>query len=242
MKAEYLNHYGTDADIAHYARQSFGKRASEYTDEQNANLIRYLARGMSSGDYDEMVIRTTAFQQEAAVKFEMEQYRRTPTHWVPFSHPHITLAMQAPVPIARQCFKHKIGLTESEESRRYIKSEPVLYVPDQFRAAAENVKQGSGAAHTDSDGWLTSYKAHCQEAIRLYLMMVADGVCPEQARFILPQGVEVHWVWTGSLYAFANFVIQRRDSHAQQEIQDLAEQVDAIIRPLFPIAWPALVG
>ena len=70
--------------------------------------------------------------------------------------------------------------------------------------------------------------------------MILVGICPEQARFTLPQGCEVNWVWTGSLYAFANFYNQRSDSHAQKEIQDLAEEVNKIIAPLYPVSWTAL--
>ena len=84
------------------------------------------------------------------------------------------------------------------------------------------------------------YMRHCEESIALYEHFLAGGVCPEQARFILPQGCEVNWVWTGSLYAFANFYNQRSDSHAQKEIQELADQVDKIIAPLYPVAWAAL--
>ena len=70
--------------------------------------------------------------------------------------------------------------------------------------------------------------------------MIAAGICPEQARFILPQGCEVNWVWTGSLYAFANAYNQRSDSHAQKEVQELFKQVDEIIAPLYPVSWAAL--
>lgn len=76
--------------------------------------------------------------------------------------------------------------------------------------------------------------------IEMYENMIADGICPEQARFGLPQGCEVNWVWTGSLYAFANFYNQRADSHAQKEIRDLAEEVNQIIAPLYPVSWAAL--
>lgn len=87
---------------------------------------------------------------------------------------------------------------------------------------------------------MKTYERTCKLAIDLYEEMIADGICPEQARFILPQGVEVNWVWTGSLYAYANFYNQRSDSHAQQEVQDLAEEVNKIIAPLYPISWKAL--
>jgi thymidylate synthase (FAD) len=49
-------------------------------------------------------------------------------------------------------------------------------------------------------------------------------------------------VWTGSLYAFANFYNQRADAHAQKEVQELAAQVNEIIQPLFPVSWSALTA
>ena len=130
---------------------------------------------------------------------------------------------------------------ESEESRRYISSTPKLYVPEIFRAKPEgSIKQGSGQAHSHNEAMKVRYMLHCEKAIAEYKHFLAAGICPEQARFILPQGCEVNWVWTGSLYAFANFYNQRSDSHAQKEIQYLAEQVNQIIAPLYPVSWSAL--
>ena len=210
MKAEYIDHMGTDDDVVDAARVSFAKTAEKFTPEQNKGLIRFLARN---------------------------------NHWTPFAHTAIKLRMTAPVPIRTQCFKHKQGFTENEESRRYISSRPELYVPDHFREKPEgNVKQGSAGRHIDSDFWQDQYKAKCEEAISLYEHMVLDGVCPEQARFVLPQGVEVTWIWTGNLAAFARFYNQRTDSHAQKEIQELAQQVGKIIEPLFPVSWAALTS
>ena len=137
-------------------------------------------------------------------------------------------------------FKHKVGFVESEESRRYISTKPEVFVPDHFRAAAASVKQGSAGIHPGSDNWKEIYTETCNKAIETYQTMIDVGVCPEQARFVLPQGCEVNWVWTGSLYAFANFYNQRSDPHAQKEIQELASQVDEIIAPLYPVSWNAL--
>lgn len=239
MKAQYENHYLSDRDIANFARQSFAKLAENFTEEQNNKLIQFLARGMQSGDWRVLInkLRDPLPKEEAEV---LATYlRKIPEHFVPFTHPHITLRMQAPIPIRVQCFKHKIGFVESEESRRYISTRPQYFIPT-FRSKAENVKQGSGGLHPAAPAWNTRYANHCDEAIILYERMLADGICPEQARFILPQGCEVNWVWTGSLYAFANFYNQRSDSHAQKEIQELADQVDKIIAPLYPVSWAAL--
>ncbi len=129
---------------------------------------------------------------------------------------------------------------ESEESRRYISTRPEVFVPPYFRAKAANVKQGSGDIHPSSADWSFSYQQSTTQAIDLYEQMIKEGICPEQARFILPQGCEVNWVWTGSLYAFANFYNQRSNSHAQKEIQELARQVDEVVSPLYPVSWAAL--
>ena len=255
MHVEYINHYLTDKDVANFARQSFGKLAENFTEVQNNNLIKFLARGMSSGDWEDLINKLftlvkidyaspvdSPMEADNRVKAkELATYlRKIPEHWVPFSHPHLTLRMKAPVPIARQLFKHKVGFNESEESRRYVSHKPEYYVPDFFRSAAANVKQGSGDKHHNNDFWLRHYKQHCIDAIGMYEQMIIDGVCPEQARFILPQGTEVNWVLTGSLYAFANLYNQRSDSHAQKEIQDVAHMIDDIISPLYPVSWQAL--
>lgn len=256
MKVEYENHYLTDMDVANFARLSFAKLAENFPVEDNHKLIRFLARGMQSGDWKALLERMLELGKEdyftdhkdvaacAEVKkraHDLAVYmRKIPEHWVPFGHPHISLRMEAPVPIARQLFKHKVGNVESEESRRYISSTPVLYIPDEFRAAPQNAKQGSAGVHERSAEWRRRYMEEAHRAIDTYDAMIADGVAPEQARFILPQGVEVHWALTGSLYAFANMYNQRADSHAQKESQIVAEQIDKIIAPLYPVSWAAL--
>jgi thymidylate synthase (FAD) len=241
MKAQYENHYLTDRDVANYARQSFAAIADNFTQAQNDNLVRFLARGMASGAWEDLLKNLNAEGMTyEEIKDKATFLRKIPQHWVPFGHPHITMRMTAPVPIRVQCFKHKVGLVESEESRRYISSRPELFLPPHIREKAASVKQGSGDVHPKNAFWLATYYSECNRMIDRYEEAIADGVCPEQARFFLPQGCEVNWVWTGSLYAFANFYNQRSDPHAQVEIQDLAEQVQAIIEPLFPVSWPAL--
>lgn len=243
MQVEYENHYLSDTDVANFARQSFGKLAKNFTQEQNDQLIRFLARGMQTGEWEALVNKLV---EGSAHRFDAHELavclRSIPEHWVPFGHPHITVFMKVPVPIARQLFKHKIGMVESEESRRYVSGTPTLYIPDTFRAAAANKKQGStDDAHPDSSDWRRKYMESTMAAIDLYDAMIDAKVCPEQARFVLPQGVEVQWLWTGSLYAFANIFNQRRPGgHAQKETQWVAEQLDAIIAPLFPVSWAAL--
>ena len=242
MKAIYENHYLSDTDVANFARQSFAELAANFTEQQNNNLIKFLARGMATKDWGQLIKEMVVCDNEEQAHYLATYLRKIPEHFVPFAHPHISIRMQAPIPIRVQCFKHKIGLVESEESRRYISTEPVIFFPKHFRSTAESVKQGSGGIHPKSQHWMDRYTFHCANALSLYKTMTDSGVCPEQARFVLPQGTEVNWLWTGSLYAYANFFNQRTDPHAQKEIQDLAKQVGDIIAPLYPVSWAALTA
>lgn len=164
-------------------------------------------------------------------------------HEIPFAHTAITLRVRAPVAVRAQAFKHKIGLVESEQSRRYISSTPGFFVPE-FRAKAENVKQGSGELldGEKQEKLRETYTDFMRGAQVMYHNFLDMGVAPEQARFLLPQGMMTEWVWTGSLLAFARFYRLRSDAHAQKEIQDLAHEVGAIIADLFPVSWKALTG
>lgn len=243
MYAYYKDHMGSDHGIADAARVSFDKLAENFTAEQNDGLIRFLARGMRTEDWTNLCYKLCGITDVVSAEKLINYVKRIPEHFVPFTHTAVTLRMSSPVPIRTQCFKHKIGLSESEESRRYISSRPVLFVPDEFRSIPDgSIKQGSGGVHPNNYNIRQAYIQRCEDMINFYEELLRQGVAPEQARFVLPQGVEVQWIWTGNLYAFANFFVKRTDSHAQGEIQDLAKAAGDIIAPLFPVSWEALTG
>ena len=73
-----------------------------------------------------------------------------------------------------------------------------------------------------------------------YNDLIKDGVAPEQARFVLPQGMYTEWYWTGSLAAYARFYSQRIEEHSQWEIRQYAQVIGDIIAPLFPVSWKYL--
>ena len=160
----------------------------------------------------------------------------------PFAHATITLRLKAPIAIHAQAMKHTVGFAHNTVSRRYVSETPELFIPD-FRLAPESsIKQGSGDIHPNNKHCQYIYTKYCHMMVNLYLEMIDDGVAPEQARFVLPQGVMTEWVSTGSLQAWARFYNQRSDSHAQKEIQFLAHEVGRIISELFPVSWEALTG
>jgi len=164
-------------------------------------------------------------------------------HTSPFFHIMLQFRITAPIFVARQWYRHTVGFARNEESRRYIRDEPQYFIPDEIRTAPEgSIKQGSGGNHIRSELWKLRYDGRVRECIATYNTMIKDGVAPEQARMVLPQGVETSWVETASLYAYARLCNERLPEDAQKEIRDLDKQVDEQCRNVAPVSWEALTS
>jgi thymidylate synthase (FAD) len=260
VKATYEDHMGTDLSVVNAAKVSFGKRSEWETSacsfhpfsetrlsKKDQGLIQFLARGCTSGDWDNLLTDVsngteTAYWQKGGTE-ELESVlnyiRKMPSHWSPFAHTAISLHLKMPIFVARQIMKHTTGLEYNEVSRRYVDSDPEFYLPDVWRKKADNVKQGSSDEAVD----LYWGPEHLYERpLAVYKRMLETGVAPEQARMVLPQSMYTEVIATGNLYAIANMYIQRTDSHAQKETQDLAKQIGEIVKPLYPVSWAALVA
>lgn len=161
-------------------------------------------------------------------------------HWSPFTHAVAKFRIKAPIFVARQLAKHQVGLSWNEVSRRYVYDIPEFYMPDEYRKRADHVKQGSSDDTTD---WgIAQYKLLIKQIRSYYLDMLDRGICPEQARMILPQSMMTEWIWTGSLYAWARVYNQRTDEHAQREAKHVALLIGEQMEELFPYSWEVLTG
>ena len=74
-----------------------------------------------------------------------------------------------------------------------------------------------------------------------YKEMIKGGICPEQARAVLPQSMHTSWYWSGSLYAFSRVCNLRLQDDVQSETKFIAESVAFYMNNLFPISWKCLV-
>ncbi len=217
MRVDLIDHMGSDLTVVNAARVSFDKE-SEWvtTHEQGERVQRVLS------DKDTKLLN----------------YLGKHNHWTPFAHCAATFRIKAPLFVARQLGKHQVGLVWNEVSRRYVDSEPEFYEPKAWRKRAENVKQGSsdkivtGVSNGSANRW----------CLEVYRNMLEDGVCPEQARMVLPQSMYTEWYWTGSLTAFARVCNLRLDPHTQLETQEIAKMLGAHMERLFPKSWAVLMG
>lgn len=220
MKVDYVDHMGSDLSVVNAARVSFAKVSTEMED-RDERLIRYLAEHK---------------------------------HWTPFGHTSVSLRIKAPIFVARQLGKHQVGLVWNEVSRRYVDDPPECYAPESWRGKPENSKQGSSedviTTFKEYDPWEDrEYQASVDGEYRHIVMMCENfysslidaGVCPEQARMVLPQSMMTEWIWTGNLVSFANMCKLRLDPHTQKETRDVAQLVNDIIAPLYPVSWKELM-
>lgn len=221
---EYVDHLGNDLTVVNAARVSFNKE-SDWDSEPN--WTGYRQHKLSERDR------------------KLIKYLATHKHWTPFAHPQITLRIKAPIFVRTQLFKHKVGFTENEVSRRYVSDPPTVYMPRWRGKPTNGAKQGSEDFMPIDEDYNTvnrHYEMTVKEALLTYDELLKRGVAPEQARAVLPQGTYTEWWWTGSLAAYARVFSQRSDPHAQWECRQYAEAMNTIIQPLFPHSWAALTG
>lgn len=162
-------------------------------------------------------------------------------HWSPFSHVHVKMRFKAPIYVARQLAKHQVGFSWNEVSRRYVSNPPEFWKPMSLRLRPDSIKQGSSDdISKSSNQFIDILMTDAERSLSLYNAMIEDGICPEQARMVLPQSMMTEWIWTGSLYGWARMYNLRSDSHAQREVQIYAHRVGKICSSLFPISWSCL--
>ena len=171
------------------------------------------------------------------------KYLADHNHWSPFAHTSLQFHIRAPIFVARQLAKHQVGLVWNEVSRRYVSDTPDTWKPEIWRKAADDKKQGSMEEPVQSESLISrmyvEVMIHC---LNTYEIMIDSGVCPEQARAVLPQSTYTEWYWTGSLYAFSRVCKLRLAKDAQAETRQVADQISERCKINFPISWRHLCG
>jgi thymidylate synthase (FAD) len=174
---------------------------------------------------------------------KLVKYLANHNHVTPFFHPQARFRLSMPIFIAREWFRHQIGFARNEVSRRYVDTDPEFWMPKELRERDSNKKQGSKEGKVQYNGHcLAKMRIHNDASLDLYRDLLGHGVCPEQARAVLPQSMMTEFIETGSLAAYARLYKLRSDPTAQREIQDLARQVGEILAEKFPISWAALTS
>lgn len=173
------------------------------------------------------------------------QYLAKHDHISPFFHPQIQFRIKMPIFVAREWYRHQIGLSRNEVSRRYVDSTPDCWIPspDQLRERDPKLKQGSKETPVQNAETLhekiDEVTASC---LQLYTDLLDQGVAPEIARTVLPQSMYTEFIETGSLAAYARLYKLRTSPDAQREIQGYANAIGELLASKFPFSWSALTS
>jgi len=226
ITATLTDHMGSDLTTVNAARVSFGKEshAVEWLDYTYEN-------GNRSGDL-------VAVLDERDKK--LIHYLAKHKHLSPFGHAFASFRVKAPIFVSRQLVKHQY-LRWNEISRRYEDYVPTLYRPDDWRGRSEDKKQGSSGTLELDAYRINQYKGAEGAALAAYNALLDAGVCPEQARMVLPQSTMTEWWWSGSLDAFAAMCRLRCAEDTQYETRIVADQISDVMDDLFPVSWRALM-
>lgn len=210
---------GDDAAIVQAARVSYG--AGTKSTSEDVDLIKYLIRNH---------------------------------HWSPIEMCEIKLHLKVPLHVARQLVRHRTAAL-NEVSTRYsiVKDEFEELTASDIRMQSKNNKQGSSGllceqedfqhnedffSGKDAAGYFEDEASHIlyEKIYPLYKQMIDCGVAREQARNILPLSTYTEMYWKCDLRNLFNFLKLRLDSHAQQEIRELAHAIYQIVKDWVPYA------
>jgi len=225
MQVKFIDKMGSDLSVVNAARVSFAK-TSDWDAIPEAGAVGGLLSSKDEG---------------------LINYLAKHNHWSPFGHASMQFHIKAPIFVARQLVKHQVGLVWNEVSRRYVDDEVEFYKPEVWRGVAEDKKQGSSDKEININPSIGSgpmmvdnYEHVLKSAKWTYEELLRLGVCPEQARMVLPQSMYTEWYWSGTLMAFARVCNLRCKPDTQLETQMVANEINKIGEELFPYSWKAL--
>jgi thymidylate synthase (FAD) len=166
-------------------------------------------------------------------------------HGTPFEHNAFRFHIRAPIFVAREWFRHRVG-SFNEFSMRYARATDDFYVPEAEDVRTQIGKPGAYSfepvppevAEATREELAAVYAA----AYAAYERLVEQGVARELARAVMPVGAYTEFYWTVNARALMNFVSLRAAETAQREIRRYAEAVEELFAHKMPVTHGAFVA
>jgi len=165
-------------------------------------------------------------------------------HGTPYEHNAFRFHVRAPLFVAREWFRHRVG-SFNEFSMRYAKASDEFYVP-----APEDVRSQVGKPGAYSfepvepelaDRTREELQAVYDAAYATYNSLVERGVARALARLVMPMGAYTEFYWTVNARSLMNFVSLRAAETAQREIRRYAEACERFLAEKMPVTHSAFV-
>jgi thymidylate synthase (FAD) len=166
-------------------------------------------------------------------------------HGTPFEHNSFRFHIRAPIFVAREWFRHRVG-SFNEFSMRYAKATDEFYVPEPEDVRSQVGKPGAYSFEPVPDDVAEATREELrgvyESAFTAYERLVELGVARELARAVLPVGAYTEFYWTVNARALMNFLSLRNSETAQREIRRYAEACEQFLADKMPVTYAAFVA
>jgi len=224
----------------------------EYTFREDVTVELVKASATDSDVATAARVSTIGGSHERVVDLAKDEglinYLMRDRHGSPFEHGSVTFYVEAPIFVAREHFRHRIGWSYNEESGRYKELQPVFYTPAPDRPL---VQVGKPGAYRFEQGpavqrlWTReTLKQSYIDAYEAYDAMIRNGVAREVARSVLPVGIFTSYYATCNSRSLMHFLGLRTQhegakfpSFPQREIEMVGRKMESIFAELMPITY-----
>lgn len=232
LTVRYVNHMGDDLEIIEDARTSLRKVGKPGRSDD-----RTLSESQASRLTDFFQYRHSSTLRGCILKVEVEVpifvQRQLRTHWVGFNQRWNDFAF-------------------NDQSGKYARYTPVFWMPRTMRMEEDFTPMTPTFRDATPDEEIPAFvalKGGYEMAWLHYQRLINLGVAREIARSVLPEGLYVSGRITGNLNAWFGLLSLRIDhpdnavaTYPQLEIQQVAEQVEELIKTHWPAAHAAWVA
>jgi thymidylate synthase (FAD) len=165
-------------------------------------------------------------------------------HGTPFEHNAFRFHVRAPLFVAREWFRHRVG-SFNEFSMRYAKATDDFYVPEPEDVRSQVGKPGAYSFEpVDSElaeRTREELQALYDAAYTTYTRLVEEGVARELARLAMPMGAYTEFYWTVNARSLMNFISLRAAETAQREIRRYADACERFFAEKMPVTHAAFL-
>jgi len=165
-------------------------------------------------------------------------------HGTPFEHNAFRFHVRAPLFVAREWFRHRVG-SFNEFSMRYAKATDDFYVPEPEDVRSQIGKPGAYSFEPVdpelAERTREELQALYEAAYTTYTRLVEEGVARELARLAMPMGAYTEFYWTVNARSLMNFISLRAAESAQREIRRYADACERFFAEKMPVTHAAFV-
>jgi thymidylate synthase (FAD) len=172
------------------------------------------------------------------------KYCATHGHWSVFEMASLCVEINTTRDIGRQILRHR-SFSFQEFSQRYqdVSELPPLEVFRETRLQDAKNRQGSTISDDEElQKWFERQQFDIWSYTnKKYKEALEKGIAKEQARCILPEGLTpTRMYMNGTVRSWIHFLQARLYSGAQKEIREIAEEVEKIIKSIYPETYDAI--